>query len=366
MSQRFASGAYRQGSSYNLASTGAQTLCGWVYLNSTSGTAVVMYLSASSSNNDDSILLWYDGTQFSAWCRSNAVGPYYTASGAPSTGVWYHVAMTCSSGGNFVTYLDGEVYALASAPNLSTRPAFTYHHLGFGGDVIMQDCMVFNDALSQTEIRQVRSTLAAPARIAPYAWYRLRNDDPTADATGNGHTLGGGTGSISNGANILMTAAASVVTSGAGSLKASYAATASGNVNASGAIALAASKALAATGSAVSSGAVTQSIAKPITAAGVVLTSGTAGVSLPIAASASVVTTGAVAVGASLPATASGASVASGSTTLAAVIPVALAGATRSSGRVSFVNAHRQGQSTRGHFSRRSATVTTGRRAVRR
>jgi hypothetical protein len=366
MSQRFTGGAYRQGGSYDLASTGAQTLCGWVYLNSTSGTAVVMYLSANSANNDDSILLWYDGTQFSAWCRKDGEGPYYTASGAPSTGTWYHVAMTCSSSGDFKTYLNGDVYSQASAPNLAGRPNLDYHHLGFGGDAIMQDCMVFADALSQTEIRHVQTTLTAPTRIAPYAWYRLRNDSPLADATGNGHTLAGGSGSISNGANILMAAASSVVTSGAISAGASYSATASGSSLVSGSAVEAASKAVTALGSAVVSGAVAQSATKPLVAAGTSLVGGEVGISLPIAATASVVTSGAIALGSSRAVDAAGNAVTSGAAALSAAIPVSLVGSSRVSGRVSFVNAHRQGPSTRGHFSRRSATVTTGRRAVRR
>jgi hypothetical protein len=325
-----------------------------------------MYLSANSANNDDSILLWYDGTQFSAWCRKDGEGPYYTVSGAPSTGVWYHVAMTCASGGNFTTYLNGEIYALASAPNLAGRPNLDYHHLGFGGDVIMQDCMVFADALSQTEIRHVQTTLTAPTRIAPYAWYRLRNDAPLADATGNGHTLAGGAGSIANGANILMAGAASVVTSGAGSIGSGYAATATGLSTVSGSVVDGASKAVTATGTVGAAGSADVSVTKPLTATGQAQTSGTAGVAYLIDGTGNVVTSGAASIGVSRPVALEGSTSTSGSSALVVVRPISVLGRSRTEGRVSFVGQHNGGQVIRTQFSRRAATGMTGRRAVRR
>jgi hypothetical protein len=206
MSQRF-TGGYRVGSSYDFASNAGHTMCGWIYLNSLTGAdAVVCYLSTSSGSNSNSFFLLYGssgGGFFGAWDQIGGSGPYYAIASSPSANTWYHLAVT-STTGSFITYLNGTQVTSAVTPNITGRANFTYQHLGFASDAVLQDVMVFGDVLTAAEIRQVMLTNAPIARVAPYAWYKLANASPLTDSSGNSHTLGGGTGSIADGPQIIM------------------------------------------------------------------------------------------------------------------------------------------------------------------
>lgn len=203
MSQRFTGSNYRNGASFDFPSNGSQTMCAWVLLNSLSGTSAVCYLSTSSGSNNDSLYLQATGTYLAAWSRIGGAGPYYQIVNSPAANTWYHIAVTVQTG-SFKTYANGAQVTSTTMADISGRANFVYHHTGFGGDILIQDVMVFGDVLTQEEIRQVMLTNAPVARVAPYAWYKLDNASPLADSSGNSHTLGGGSGSISDGAQIIM------------------------------------------------------------------------------------------------------------------------------------------------------------------
>jgi concanavalin A-like lectin/glucanase superfamily protein len=200
MSQRF-TGAVRTGSSISFSGTGSFTVCGWAYIqNATAGDLIYMD-SAGGASGGEAIWLGFEPSNWRFQNRTGGVG--FDVSIALTLNQWHHLAMVYN-GTNTTAYVDGAIVSGPTATTLTGRGTMNYLEVGVGGDVTLQDLMVFSSALTTAQIQYIMARQVPPPSVSAYAWYKLANAAPTTDSSGNGHTLSGA--GNSNGLQILAAA----------------------------------------------------------------------------------------------------------------------------------------------------------------
>lgn len=218
MSQRFTATTRFVPSGFSLTSTGAHSLCGWVYDQST-GSGSVLILAYGSSFSDRCGIFQFGPTPNSAQTQDlQASGGSYAFAYAPTFNGWKHVAIT-TDGTTVRTYVNGSQVDSQSPISYAGRGAFTNFNIGNNGgstgcDVTFQDVFVFSQNLTQSQVQECMR-LSAPSGVTPYAWFKLLNSAPTADSSGNGRALDGA--GDSNGTQILISATGTTSTSGSAS-----------------------------------------------------------------------------------------------------------------------------------------------------
>lgn len=204
MSQRF-TGTGPTGASINFTGTGSFTACGWVYVqNATAGDVCYLDPGAGASGNS-AIWLGFEPTSYRFQNRIGGVG--FDVSVALTLNQWHHIGITFD-GTNTTAYIDGAIVSGPTATSVAGRANMNFLDLGYGGDLTLQDSMLFSVALTTAQMQEVMRTQNPPSGITPYAWYKLSNAAPTTDNSGNGHTLSGA--GASNGLQILAAAAGTV------------------------------------------------------------------------------------------------------------------------------------------------------------
>jgi hypothetical protein len=224
MSQRF-TGAVRTGSSISFTGTGAFTVCGWLYVqNATAGD--VFYMDPSSGGSgSNAIWLGFEPTNYRFQNRQGGVG--FDVSVALTLNQWHHIAMVFD-GSNTTAYVDGAIVSGPTATSVAGRGTMNYLEVGVGGDVTLQDGMVFASALTTAQIQYVMARQAPPPCVSAYAWYKYANASPTTDSSGNGHTLSGA--GNSNGLQILAAADGTTLMNGSAAAPGIAAVSATGTV----------------------------------------------------------------------------------------------------------------------------------------
>jgi len=239
MSQRYTA-AVSSAAAVNFPSIGAHTFCGWIYADSTtSGIAAgdVLYGDTTGGGAaSDSLWLGFDNTNWVFQETVSGSGAFLFST--PRTlNAWTHLAVTYD-GTTVRCYVNGTLVDSAAWAHNSRAP-FDHLDIGYGGDFTAQDVMAFAATLTAAQIQESMRTLAPPVGVAPYAWWQLTDAAPTADASGNGHTLSGG--GDANGSQILLAATGLARASGVGASTGSASLAAGGLARASGLAAVASS-----------------------------------------------------------------------------------------------------------------------------
>lgn len=119
----------------------------------------------------------------------SASAPVFGAGGQPpqDLNVFHHLALVYD-GTSAVSYYDGVVFegptALTGLPNCSAV------EIGYDGNFIAQDVMIYQAALTQVQVNFVRTYGQPP--VPAFAWWQMANANPTLDSSGNGHALSNG------------------------------------------------------------------------------------------------------------------------------------------------------------------------------
>ena len=157
------------------------TLSAWVYWNGLSGYPIIF----SKRSGAEQAYQLYQNANKLYFNNGTAVSSNTTI----STGQWYHVAVTCTSGGTVIFYLNGSADGGGSAAG--SIPTST-HALEIGGmswvanrhDGLIDEASVFNSVLSASNITSIYNS-GMPndiSSLSPVGWWRM-GDGGTWDGT---------------------------------------------------------------------------------------------------------------------------------------------------------------------------------------
>jgi hypothetical protein len=197
MSQRFVSGTTISAASWSLNTAHNWSVCGWLYVVSSSGGDGDLFYSAPAANPGSaySIRLGYSYNAGSPTLRfrtGNGTTVLNYTQDPVSAGQWYHLALTYD-GTTARAYLDGSQVASQVVAMVDIHDT---NDLGAGAGSVTAEYaqLKFWDGkcLSVGELA-IEMAYWAP-QTAPgsvYAWWQFEAAAPTLDSSGNSHTLSG-------------------------------------------------------------------------------------------------------------------------------------------------------------------------------
>lgn len=158
------------------------TLSAWVYWNSLTGYPMIFNKRSSSQHT-------YQFYQNANKLRFNN-GSVVTSNTTLSTGEWFHCAVTCTSGGTVIFYLNGSADGggnAAGSISTNTNP------LEIGGmswaanrtNGLIDEASVFNSVLSASDITEIYNS-GVPADISslnPVGWWRMGDGTEAGSGT---------------------------------------------------------------------------------------------------------------------------------------------------------------------------------------
>jgi len=180
------------------------TLSAWVYWNSLTGYPMIFNKRTLSQHTYQ---LYQNGNKL----RFNN-GSVVTSNTTLSTGAWFHCAVTCTSGGTVIFYLNGSADGggnAAGSISTNTNP------LEIGGmswaanrtNGFIDEASVFNSVLSASDITEIYNS-GVPADISslnPVGWWRMGDNDSGTGTTVTDQGSGGNDGTLTNGPTFSTT-----------------------------------------------------------------------------------------------------------------------------------------------------------------
>jgi hypothetical protein len=393
VSRRWVGGDFTGSVSYNAPSSGAHTLCVWVYnvsapnASSTGGDCFYLDPNGGAGGSICFIGFGWDGAN-TKWSFKNEAGngsDYSFFASGTLTGVWTHLAMTYNGSNSCTAYLNGVAVNTATC-NLAGRGNLNWFDFGASDDSTYSDACFFTAELTASQIQEVMNQrFSAFAAKSLYSYHPLYNDNVRWDASGRGNLLGttGGlpgtlfppianrppgntvalrtlaivsgttitgaattassaTAAVSFAQNIPINATASTASSASAAVSVTQAITAAATTASSAAAAMLANLPITAAGTTASSASAAVSVKQAITAAATTASSATAAVSVSTSTNITAAATtassaaAAVSVNQAISAAATTASSATAAVSLTQVINITAAAQSASSASASF------------------------------
>lgn len=179
--------------SWSVDMSGPWTVCGWLHMVANTGGEGDLFYTQGASGFGGALWLGYEGGPNLRWRLGDGIGGVFTHTPSATTGVWYHLAATYD-GTTARFYLDATEVAAQAITLAETHDYAEVGDFGFGTTTIesAQIKVWVGAALSASELASERDYHTPHTSLGSlYAWLEQRPSpsDPTADSSGNGHSL---------------------------------------------------------------------------------------------------------------------------------------------------------------------------------